>query len=161
MLSQGHRRSAGDISAGATGNDTANRWRSAHRGLQCNHCASFFSPVVNPPSGHQAQPLHVEDDGLQHPRQRVGEGNLCRHLLTHCCPAHWLRERETQLSSTLLFFLLNKGRGEKQASCSSTLMTRSGVLSRKLNWVATTCWVSLTRPDSVSIRAAWSINWSL
>lgn len=42
-----------------------------------------------------------------------------------------------------------------------TFIRSCGVLSRKLNWVARTCRVSLTRPDRVSIRAAWSTSWSL
>lgn len=112
VLSQRHRRPAADISAGATGNDTANRWRSAKRccNIYAESLCVLLSPVVNPASGHQAQPLHVEDDGLEHPRQRVGEGNLRRHLLTHHGPAHRLREGETQLSSCFFFLFLEQNR---------------------------------------------------
>lgn len=41
-----------------------------------------------------------------------------------------------------------------------TVILRSGVRSLKVVWLASTCCVSLTLPDRVSISAAWSTNWS-
>lgn len=41
-----------------------------------------------------------------------------------------------------------------------TAILRSGVRSLKVVWLASTCCVSVTLPDRVSISAAWSTSWS-
>lgn len=62
----------------------------------------------------------------------------------------WIMYQEVNLKTLIL---------KMKKNLKLTLMVRSGVRSLKVVWLANTCWVSLTLPDRVSIRAAWSTSW--
>ena len=132
----------------------------------------------------QTQALHSENDSLQCSWQGVGEGDLGCHLLTNHGFSQRLPGRNSKLiriCEVILHFLgsrVNKILHNKilkngknaimpmltlnellNAKQKLTMMLRSGVRSLKVVWLANTCWVSLTLPVSVSIRAAWSTSW--
>lgn len=112
----------------------------------------------------QTQALHSEDHPFQHTRQGVGEGDLGGHLLADHSISQRLPEGNSKKVRRVEPNLSrNKSKTanteKRKKNLKPTLMVRSGVRSLKVVWLANTCWVSLTLPDRVSIRAAWSTSW--
>lgn len=105
------------------------------RDLPDNHLMALLQP----------QALHPEHHPHQHPGQRVSEGDLGRHFFADYGFSQRLVGGVT---------VSRRCNARKGSFVGSTLMVRSGVRSLKVVWLANTCWVSVTLPDRVNIRAA-------